>query len=252
MTIEGKALHELDPEERFSDRANDYAKHRPDYPDDAIKAILRDLPAGPIVVDVGAGTGISSRRLAMNGARVIAVEPNAAMRASAEPDSRVQYVDGSAEEIPVHDEGADCVTAFQAFHWFRPAESFAEFHRILRDGGRLALVWNERDDGDEFTREYGAIIREASNNHPAENRLGAADALFATDRFGDIRRERFRYAQRHDFEGLLGRVRSASYLPSAGEPYERLQRSLRELYEKWGGGDVTLVYRTEVFLATKR
>jgi len=146
-------LHELAPTTRFSDRAADYVRYRPDYPAAAIDRMLAGLRTPPEIVaaDVGAGTGISARRLAERGARVWAVEPNAEMRAAAAPHPLVTWHDGTAEATGLDRASVDLVLCAQAFHWFRPPEAVAEFARILRPGGRLAIVWNRRDRSDPLT-----------------------------------------------------------------------------------------------------
>src|SRR2546425_13350376 len=97
--LEGIPLHEMDPTGRFSDRAADYVLYHPAYPAAAIDAILSEWrdPSPLVAADVGAGTGISARQLADRGPRVMAVEPNAAMRAAAEPHPRGSWPVGFAE-----------------------------------------------------------------------------------------------------------------------------------------------------------
>ncbi|HUP64294.1 MAG TPA: class I SAM-dependent methyltransferase [Thermoanaerobaculia bacterium] len=242
------ALFEMDPAGRFSSRADDYARFRPDYPEAAIEAILNlaDSPA-PTVADVGAGTGISSRMLAARGARVLAVEPNREMRARLGPE--VEAVDAEAESLPFADGSIDLVTAFQAFHWFHPERSLGEFHRVLRPGGFLALVWNERDDSDSFTASFGEAVRLASNDHPAENRLSSVAPFLASDLFVETREIVFPHLQALEMEGLIGRMRSTSYLPQEGEAWDRLVESVRAAWERHrdAEGKVALVYRTIVF-----
>ena len=77
-----EALYNLKPLTRFTDKAGNYAKYRPTYPDTAIDKILEGLasPSQLVAADIGAGTGISARQLAERGMNVIAIEPNAAMR----------------------------------------------------------------------------------------------------------------------------------------------------------------------------
>jgi 2-polyprenyl-3-methyl-5-hydroxy-6-metoxy-1,4-benzoquinol methylase len=83
INVSASALHTLNPLDRFSDRAADYVKYRPSYPMAAIDIILEGLGQTPLVAaDIGAGTGISSRLLADRGVRVLAIDPNAAMRAA--------------------------------------------------------------------------------------------------------------------------------------------------------------------------
>lgn len=84
---------QLNPQSRFSDRAQDYAKYRPSYPSEAIDCILAGLETSGIAADIGAGTGISSRLLADRGVKVIAIEPNAAMKQAAESHPLVEFGD---------------------------------------------------------------------------------------------------------------------------------------------------------------
>ena len=105
-----------------SQRAEDYAKYRPNYPEVAIDCILNglDKPERLTAADIGAVTGISSRLLADRGVKVIAIEPNAVMKAAATPHSLVQFKGGSAENTELENDSVDLVTCFQAFHWFNP------------------------------------------------------------------------------------------------------------------------------------
>jgi len=115
---------------RFSDRADDYARFRPTYPREIVDAILAGFD-NPAVADLGAGTGISSRLLADAGARVFAVEPNAPMRAQIVSSTNVTPIDGRAETTSLPEASIDIVTAFQAYHWFKPEAVFTEVARIV-------------------------------------------------------------------------------------------------------------------------
>ncbi len=249
-------MHQMNPLDRFSNRAGDYARYRPSYPAAAIAAILADLgePGQLTAADVGAGTGISARLLADQGVNVWAIEPNAAMRQSAEPHAGVTFQAGTAEQTGLPDGSVDLVTCFQAFHWFDPAKSLDEFHRILRLTGRVALVWNERDQDDPFTAQYTQLIRVASNQHPAEHRnLLAVETkpLASSDRFQNFRHHSFVYRQAIDLPALIGRIRSTSYLPQEGVVYDQLVDDVTQLYRQWeqAQGAIDLVHRTDVFLA---
>src|SRR5262245_54252729 len=254
MKMSGPRLHTMNPTGRFSDRASDYVKYRPTYPAAAIDAVLEGLgPAGTLVAaDVGAGTGISSRLLAERGVRVIAVEPNRVMRDAAEPHPLVEYRDGTAEATGLADASIGLVVCAQAFHWFEPAAALAEFRRILCPAGRLALVWNERDDADALTAEYGRLVREASENHPAEQRTEAAAALKTTRLFQGLRCTTFRHQQRLDLSGLVGRALSSSYVPKSGPRRDALLAALTDAHTLFadGKGEVVMVYETLVYLAT--
>ncbi|AFY35182.1 class I SAM-dependent methyltransferase [Calothrix sp. PCC 7507] len=246
-------LYTLNPVNRFSDRAEDYVKYRPGYPSTAIDIILEGLNTmSPIIVaDIGAGTGISSRLLAERGVNVIAIEPNAAMREAAQPHPLVEFCDGTAESTQIPDKSVDLVTCFQAFHWFNPEPTLLEFHRILKPAGRLAVVWNNRDKEDALTAEYSRLVREASNNHPAESRMQSVEPLLTTPHFVNFREYMFVYRQELDLTGLIGRAKSVSYLPSEGLVYDRLIAGLQDLYQQFRDetGFVYMTYRTSVHLS---
>lgn len=254
------ALYDQNPTGRFADRASDYAKYRPSYPGEALGAILLGLgrPSRLVAADVGAGTGISSRLLAEHGVRVLAIEPSAAMRAAAAHNERVTFRDGTAEETGLADESVDLVLCAQAFHWFRPREAFAEFARILKPGGRVALMWNDRDDRDECTRRYGELILTASDGHAAARGFAPPDALRDSALFTGYRAQAFSSHQDLDEAGLIGRAASASYVPKSGEKWEALQRGLRAHFAQFAGPatiaappTVRLLYRTSVYLAER-
>ena len=150
----------------MSDRAQDYARYRPSYPEGAIAAILADLgdPQELVVADIGAGTGISSRLLGDRGPRVIALEPNAAMGEAAEPHPQVSFQPGTAEQTGLVDQSIHVITCCQAFHWFNAPLALAEFSRILQPGGRVALLWNDWDLDDSRTEAYHQMIRAAATH----------------------------------------------------------------------------------------
>lgn len=244
---------ELQPTTRFADRASDYALFRPSYPPEAIDAVLDGLSEHEtlIAADIGAGTGISSRLLADRGLRVFAVEPNAAMRESAEPHPRVSFVDGAAEATGLDPASVDLVLCAQAFHWFRPHEALAEFRRVLKPGGRLAFLVNERDNSDGAMRAYNDAIRAAAERELSEGMRVAVDEAL---RGAGLRAtpSSFPYGQALSREGLAGRARSASYVPKEGPRYERLIADLDALWRdhRAAEGLVTLAYRTLVWVTT--
>ena len=242
----------MEPLTRFSERAADYAKHRPDYPDAVFEALLDGLKPPITAADVGAGTGISSRALADRGVDVIAVEPNQAMREVADKHAGVRYMDGAGESMPLPDASVDLVTCFQSFHWLEGAKALTEFHRVLKPHGRLALVWNIRDRNDPFTASYSEIVVRYASSPAAEDRPDVAAPLFAEQSFTDLRTLIFPHRQRLNLEGLLGRARSVSYLPKSGPEAVKLIAGLEALFDRWNrSGIVDLIYETFLYRATR-
>ena len=247
-------VDDLNPTGRFTSRADDYVRYRPSYPAAAIDALLAGLgaPATLVAADVGAGTGISARLLAERGVKVFAVEPNRAMRQAAEPHPGVTWLDASAEAIPLADGAVELVLAAQAYHWFRAALAVAEMGRVVKSGGRLALVWNVRAQSDALMQGYERAILEVADNPSV---VGMASDIEAVDRsglFAPRRVERFEQRQMVDHDGLIGRALSASYVPKDGPRRALLIQRLSTLYDQHAAnGHVELVYETEVVLAER-
>jgi len=242
------------PTRRFTSRADNYARYRPTYPAAALDWLFEaaGLSAGSVVADVGSGTGILTALLLARGATVYAVEPNAAMRAAAEAwlGNRPGFVsiDATAEATGLSDAGIDLITAGQAFHWFEPEATRAEFGRILRPGGAVALVWNSRDTDDAFVADYEALLelyaqhtRRARHTSVRQN----IDRLFA----GGYEVRVFQHVQSLDYEQLFGGMQSASHNPLPGDPrHEPLVAGLQAIFAAHQrDGQVVIPYRTQLF-----
>ncbi|MFO1077844.1 MAG: class I SAM-dependent methyltransferase [Planctomycetota bacterium] len=237
---------------RFSSRAADYARFRPGYPPAAIDAILAGLPppTALAIADVAAGTGIASRLLADRGARVIAVEPNAEMRGAAAPHAGVAFVDGTAEATGLADATVDVVTAAQAFHWFDVPSTLREFHRILRPGGRVALLWNRRRRDDPFTLGYRAALAAIDAEAPADRHHFDPAAVTQGGLFAALGESHCDNPGPLSLDELIGRAMSTSTVPRSGPRHDTLMAALRALHARFAGADgrATMVYRTDVFL----
>jgi SAM-dependent methyltransferase len=241
----------MNPTQRFTDRAAAYVVGRPSYPPAAIDALFEGMgdPAALTVADLGAGTGISTRLLAQRGAQVLGIEPNAAMRAAAqtEPQANVTWIDTSAEETGLDEASVDLVTVFQAFHWFDHPRALREIVRILRPGGRAAVVYNERDEHDPLTREYSSIVRRFMTDDTEWRRSDGLAAFAAFEAWRDPRVIEVRNEHTLTHEGLIARTRSTSYLPQSGPQADELYAAVDELFARYErAGSATLVMRTIV------
>src|SRR5262249_34844668 len=150
----------------------------------------------------------------------------------------VRYQKGSGESTGLPDGAAACVLAAQAFHWFDAPVALAEFRRVLRPGGWVALVWNERDESDPFTAAYGAVIRTAPDAARIEGaRFRAGQALLDSPLFEAGEKTTFGHAQEVDEQGLLDRALSASYAPrEPAEAAAAFERGVREVFGRFQAG----------------
>lgn len=241
--------------ERFSQRAGDYAAGRPSYPEASIDAVFEGLgdPSRLTAVDIGAGTGISARLLAARGVNTIAVEPNAEMREQGGATAGVTWSSGTAEQTGLGDGCADLVTAFQAFHWFDATTALAEIVRILRDGGRAALVYNERDESDAFTAGYGAIVRRYATDRTERRRSDGRRVFEAFAGWRSVRIVEIPNVQELDRAGLHARTGSTSYLPREGPESEALHAEVDSLFDRYAvAGTVIMRMKTIVTIADHR
>ena len=232
----------------FAEVAGAYERGRPGYPEEAVRWLAGDEHAD--VVDLGAGTGKLTRVLVALGHRVSAIEPLPEMLEllpAAAPGASAFL--GNAEVIPLPDASADVVTCAQSFHWFNHPVALPEIARVLRPGGRLALVWNTRDDGEPWVARLSEII---GNERVGEN--DAARPIDESGLFGPVESAVFHFEQHLDRELLLQLVLSRSYcakLPRAErEPTLSL---VGRVYDELAGPDgVHLPYVTECFRTQRR
>lgn len=190
-----------------------YHRARPGYAPDALDFLADGLALGPTsrLLDLGAGTGLFSAQIRARCGELIAVEPSASMRrafAEALPD--VEVLDGTDVAIPLPDASVDAVTVAQAFHWFDPVASLVEIHRVLRPGGGLGLVWNERDERVDWVDEMSHMMRW---HECAPYDVGMDfTAVLEAGPFSDVERFEGTTTQTLDRHGLVARVASTSYV----------------------------------------
>jgi len=252
---------------RFSAKVADYDRYRPGYPSAAFDAILgpdgfeRPRDPGfedPLVVDVGAGTGQATRGLALRVRRLIAIEPNADMRASLVANCPgVDVRDTTAEHTGLAAGSVDVVAMFQAFQWCDGAAALAEFARITRPGGRIGIVWNMPDRRDPFTAAYEDLVDHHGDATLAEALpagAGTAEQFLASPLLVNARKAVVKNEQRLDAEGFRGRIGSVSYLPPPGPALDAILTAGDRIFARFARGDETLclVYRTVVYVAERR
>ncbi|MET1048571.1 MAG: methyltransferase domain-containing protein [Acidimicrobiales bacterium] len=216
----------------FGRGADDYVAARPSYPSAVFDLLADELGLGPEtdVLDLAAGTGKLTEDLVARGARVVAVEPVAAMRerlVALLPD--IDARDGTAEALPLDDASVDLVTVGQAFHWFDAPTALAEIRRVLRPGGGLAMIWNVRDETVDWVRELGEIKDEVDGGPPYRHHRdadweGLVDADGGYDAYTE---DWFPNWQDASVEIVVGRTASTSWISAL--PDDRREAVLDEV-----------------------
>lgn len=244
-----------------------YREYRPRYPREIVGVLRRECGLTPewVIADVAAGTGLLAEIFLENGNPVIAVEPNAAMRAACE-ELREEYpklkcVDGTAEATGLADASVDLVTVGQAMHWFDLDATRREFARVLsprhaktarrgpripNPGGWCAVLYNNRRmSGDvfhevfeKFLLEFGLDYTAVKDKHMGRRRLAQ---FFAPSAMGC---EALLNPQRLALSALKGRVLSASYMLQQGHPrFAEMDAAIEKLFADHAqNGVVTMVH----------
>lgn len=220
--------------ERFTGKADIYKKFRPSYPKELIDYLYSRIgfTQYSAIADIGSGTGIFSRLLLERGSTVYCVEPNGDMRRICEQDlagfKEFISVNAPAENTGLAESCVDFVTAAQAFHWFDRQAFKAECRRILKNGGKVVLVWNERDyDSAIVKKDYD--IRE---KYAVGDKKGLGPGrIDCNDFFADSVYEykTFRNDLIFDRESYIGRNVSASYSPAEEKDPKRYHGFMSEL-----------------------
>lgn len=242
--------------ERFSNRARNYVKYRPNYPPEVLQLFKTEmnLQTSSLIADIGAGTGISAKIFLENGNTVFGVEPNEAMREAAEKFLRdfpkFKSTGGTSENTTLENNSIDFIVSAQAFHWFKPAPTRTEFKRILRHKGFVVLMWNERQlDSTVFLRDYESFLKEFATDY-TEVRHENVTAQKIKEFFQtDFRQVTFQISQTFDYAGLEGRLLSSSYTPTAENPlFEPMIKELKLLFTKHQkDGKIHIFYDTNIY-----
>lgn len=154
----------MDNTQKFDGKAAIYAKARPGYSNELVRLLLENgVGNDSFVADIGSGTGIFSNVLLDLGCHVYGVEPNEDMRKESEKKlaqfTAFHPVNGAAENTTLRDKSVDFITVAQAFHWFDTKKFKLECKRIIKDNGKVMLIWNSRIMESSLVKENEQIFR---------------------------------------------------------------------------------------------
>ncbi|MGD1171440.1 class I SAM-dependent methyltransferase [Mycobacterium seoulense] len=231
----------LDRATSFGSIAEDYDGLRPRPPRQAVDWLVP--PRCGVAVDLGAGTGLFTRALAGRAAEVIAVEPDARMRAVlTERSPDVRAVEGTGESIPLPDATADAVFVSSAWHWMDPQRAVPEIGRVLRDGGRFGLIWTSRDRDVYWVRDLDLLPGEDTPEAESPDRFRRRHenvALPDPQIFHNVARSTFTFTRTMKLDDVVAMVGTYSRLimASPDERAERLANARTALHRRFADAE---------------
>ena len=236
----------------FSRKSGDYSRFRPSYPEAAIDWLFERC--GPKhVLDVGAGTGIFTRALLRRFHSIAAVEPNADMRCEfVQALPGITCSGGTGEATGFPDASFDLITAAQAFHWFDAERFKIESERLLRPGGKIAIVWNTSIKND-FTMARDQICRKYCprfrSGHAGKHSPAEGDAFLRHTFFKEVEFAAFSNPFPMNIDIFEGNIRSRSYaLRPEDDGYDDFMAEHRELFNHFAiDGIVVEPQETQIY-----
>lgn len=246
--------------ESFGSDAERYDRTRPRYPQPLIDRIVATAP-GPDVLDVGCGTGISSRPFQAAGCRVLGVEPDARMAAFARRTGITAEV-ATFEAWDPAGRAFDAVVSGQTWHWVDPVAGTAKAAQVLRPGGLLAVFWNAFELPPEVAEVFAEAHRQVLPGPPPPRTQSgldgygvlcakAADGIRRTDGLSDPEQWRYVWEHRYTRDAWLDQMPTLGLFTRL--PPESLARALEvtgAAIDSLGGG-FTLRYTTLAVTASR-
>ena len=244
-------------EKKFDAKGNVYAKGRPAYPEQIFEYLIKTnvIKEDATVADIGSGTGIFTLQMSSFVSEIYAVEPNDDMRDKAEmlykDFSNIVSVNSTAEATTLENASVDLITVAQAFHWFDRKSFKLECQRILKENGKVFLVWNDRDTSSEIIKENFEVNRKFCPNFK-----GSSNGIdFSKDGFKDFFEGEFELVEfknhlTYDKDAFISRNLSSSYAPKATDDcYDEYVKAISEVFDKHSeNGIVNYPYITRCYI----
>lgn len=239
----------MDNTQRFSGLADVYTAGRPAYADAFIESLYQKYGflKDSVIADIGSGTGKFAKQLLDKGSFVYCVEPNEDMRNTAIAElgryEKFQSINGSAADTGLKEKSVDYITTAQAFHWFDPALFRAECRRILKENGKVILIWNQRDMSSEINQRCTEIYAKyCPNFNGFAGGIRKDDARIQQFFEGKYEYIEFDNPLFYDKEKFINRCLSSSYsLKKGEEKYAEYIGALGELFDKYATGNMLML-----------
>lgn len=237
----------------YTSKAENYAKYRWEYSEQAIAAIwsVAGVSSQTIVADIGAGPGFVAKHFVDKAGMVYVIEPEKEMRALAEKafagKSTCQVLAASAEDTTLPTASVDLITVGQAIHWFKPEETRKEFLRILKPSRWLAVLRNYGTDA-VYGKEVGTLFERFAKPEPS--RLITRQPMNFYYGNDDFQKMLFAFDFSLTWEQFLGSLMSSALIPDEDDQtFDEFKTAAMKVFDSLSHmGIVKSSGETELFL----
>lgn len=197
----------------FGNLSKQYAQFRTGYPKEVIDYFWAIMKIeNPMILDVGCGTGISTRQILRDGAKIIGIDKDPKMVEEAKKvSSDIEYIVALANSLPFTDESFDAVTSISAFHWFTDDVSVEEIKRILKPNG-IYFIANKNEVGGGIKTEFRNIVSDVVEKLPNVKASYNAKEILERNGFKDVIYKEFDASEDFTLDHAIEYVQTMSLL----------------------------------------
>lgn len=244
----------MDTTRKFDGRAGVYTESRPGYAAELLDCLYSShgISQSSVIADIGSGTGKFAKHLLDRGNVVYGVEPNEDMRSVAEKElggyANFHSVQGDAENTTLGASSVDYITTAQAFHWFDVKKFKQECSRIIKNSGKVFLIWNVRDTSDLLNQElYQIYTKYCPNFKGFSGGIEKDDPRIKEFFDGQYEYAAFDNPLYFDKEKFIARSLSGSYSLKEGDrEYEEYMKALLGVFNKYSDNGIVSVANQSV------
>lgn len=226
----------MSEQNNFGLMSREYNSARRGYPYEVFEYLKSFIKKDkPETLDLGCGTGISTRQLKQYNFEVIGADKDSAMiDVAIEQSVGIPYVIALADKLPFEPNKFDLVVAFTSFHWFNNLESLQEIKRVINKNGIFfaALKTNRQDENEDFKQGYYSILKKYTGDHFDTTINHFKKEFLKKAGFSDIVEKSFYVDEKYTVEEALVLLQSLSLwnLVEVDKKSEML-KEMKEFYE---------------------
>ncbi|WBW95076.1 class I SAM-dependent methyltransferase [Oceanirhabdus sp. W0125-5] len=251
---------------RFDHAAEYYDKFRPSYPKEIIDSIIKEsnINEHSQLLEIGAGSGKATELFVKRGLKIHCIEPGENLARIGEKrfkdTGRVSYDIKRFEEWEGEKESFDLIYSAQAFHWVPQPEGFESCSRLLKESGKLALLWNVYISNDtkldselmELSDFYGGLFALYSKEEAEALMNNRGEKIRESNLFSNIKMIKSYWEKVYSLDEYIGFIKTSNgYLRLNVTDRIKVEEDVKRIIMNHGG-TVVRPYITSLYLADNK